>query len=488
MIRNQSSAQKRSSLRPASHLALAIALATGAFAASSAIAPAAYAQDKPKYSKKFEKAGTPAVEALQKLDNDPALAAIVAQISTADDAAKSALRAQLVSQTDILTKIAAMNAAAETVDDRYTAGQYTLNWGVKAGDPEYQQKGILMSLESGKTPPQKVAEYNWFVGSIAFQKDDWSTAQTYVRRAIDGGWTRAGVVAVLGESYFRAGDIAGGTQAILDLSQSNPALVDEGAITGALKYAYDGGKFYEVVKLVTLLNDRFPSEASSRYYDNVPRQTAGDMSADELNGAIAKLLAEENSPENWSFATTAIVENSRYTEAESVDAMRLLMRTNALRRGGEFRDYLRGLNPSLYPTEAQSIIDAAIASGALTSAELAEAISQTKSNSGSDRQYLNDKSNRARASSDAKVASSLANTALSLGDPVTAQEMFELVVNRGGADIDTALIRLGIARLDQKNFDGAREAFSRVTGKHKSLANLWTTYAKNQQSSAGTTM
>ncbi len=481
-------ARKRAAFRPASHIALALALATGAFTASAVTAPAAYAQDKPKYSKKFQKAGNPAAEALQQLETDAELAAIVSQLTSADDAAKPALRQQLIAKTDIVNKLAAMNAAVETEDDGYTAGQYTLNWGVKSADTNYQQQGLIASLGSGKTPADKIGQYSWFVGTIAFQKEDWATARIYISRAIKAGWNQNSPAAVLAESYYRAGDVPGGAKVVLDLARTSPALVDEDTVRSSLKNAYDGNKFYEVVKLVTLLKDRFPSEDATNYYDNVPRQAAGDMSADALNADIAKLLAEENSPANWSFAATAIVENGNFTEAEAVDAMRLLMRTKALRRGAEYRDYLRGLNPTLYPTEAQSIIDAALASGALTSADLAEAVAQAKSNAGSDRQYLGDKSNRSRAAANPKVASSLANTALSLGDAVTAQEMFELVVKNGGVDIDTALIRLGIARMDQGNFDGAREAFGRVTGKHKGLAGLWSAYARTQEGSAATAM
>ncbi|WP_114519993.1 tetratricopeptide repeat protein [Altererythrobacter sp. ZODW24] len=481
-------ARKRAAFRPASHLVLALALATGAFAASAVTAPAAYAQDKPKYSKKFQKAGNPAAEALQQLESDAELAAIVTQLSTADDAAKPALRQQLVAKTDIVNKLTAMNAAVETADDRYTAGQYTLNWGVKSADTQYQQQGLMLSLESGKTPVDKIGQYSWFVGTIAFQKEDYTTAQTYLRRAIDAGWNQNSPASVLGESYYRAGDITGGAKVIMELAESNPALVDEDAIRGSLKYAYDDSKFYEVVKLVTLLKDRFPSEDATSYYNNVPRQAAGDMPVDALNADIARLLAEENSPANWSFAANAIVENGNFTESESVDAMRLLKRTKALRRSSEYRDYLTGLNPTLYPTEAQSVLDEGIAGGFVSASDFSEAAAQARANAGSDKEYLGDASNRRRAASNPKVATSMANTALSLGDAATAQAMFELVVSNGGVDIDTALIRLGIARLDQGNYAGAREAFGRVTGKHKGVAGLWSTYANTQESSAATTM
>ncbi len=481
-------ARKRAAFRPASHLALALALATGAFAASAITAPAAYAQDKPKFSKNFQKAGSPAAQALQQLDTDVELAAIVTQLSSADDAAKPALRQQLVAKTDIVNKLAAMNAAVETPDDRYTAGQYTLNWGVKSSDSEYQQQGLIASLEFGKTPADKIGQYSWFVGTLAFQKEDWPTARNYIQKAIDAGWTQNSPIAVLAESYYRTGDVAGGTKVVLDAAKSNPALVDEATVRSSLKNAYESPKFYEVVKLATLLKDRFPSEDATNYYDNVPRQAAGDMSADALSADIAKLLAEENSPENWSFAANAIVENSNFTEAEAVDAMRLLKRTKALRRSNEYRDYLTGLNPTLYPTEAQSVIDEGIAGGFVSTGDFSEAAAQARANAGSDKEYLGDASNRRRAANNPKVATSLANTALSLGDAATAQEMFELVVKNGGVDIDTALIRLGIARMDQGNFDGAREAFGRVSGKHKGLASLWSVYAKTLEGSAGTTM
>ncbi len=481
-------ARKRATFRPATHLALALALATGAFAASAVAAPAAYAQDKPKYSKKFKKVASPVAAALTKIQSDAELDAIVKQIAAADAAAKPALAAQIDSKTGIVDAIAKMNAAIDTSDDRYTAGQYTVNWGIMSGDTSYQEKGLTMSLESGKTPAEKVGQYNWLLGVGAYQNGEYAKSQPFFRTAIENGWTNSNPLNVLADSYFKAGDVAGGVRATLEIGAAYPALLNEDAVRGSLKSAYDENRFYDVIKLVTLLKDRFPSEDATSYYNNVPRQAAGDMTAEGLNADIARLLAEDDSPANWSFAANAIVENGNYTESESVDAMRLLKRTKALRRPSEYRDYLQGLNPTLYPTEAQAVINEGIAGGFVTNDDIGEAASQARSNAGSDTEYLNDAANRRRASGNAKVAISLANTALSLGDAATAQEMFEVVVRNGGTDIETSLIRLGIARMDQGNFDGAREAFGQVTGKLKGLAGLWTTYANLQEGSSEATM
>ena len=69
---------------------------------------------------------------------------------------------------------------------------------------------------------------------------------------------------------------------------------------------------------------------------------------------------------------------------------------------------------------------------------------------------------------------------LSLGSYAEAEEMFALGLEKGGADRDRLLTRLGIAQVHQGKYAEARETFGQVAGERTAVARMWTAYIESR--------
>ena len=58
--------------------------------------------------------------------------------------------------------------------------------------------------------------------------------------------------------------------------------------------------------------------------------------------------------------------------------------------------------------------------------------------------------------------------------------MFKLAIEKGSVDRDEALIRLGIAQVQQGKLAEARASFEQVSGVRAPLAQLWSAYAESR--------
>src|SRR5690349_5895545 len=146
----------------ASRFALAIALSTGAAVTVAAPAQAAKKEEAPaaakaNYSKPFVLAYKPFADKL-KAGGDVA-----------------ALKAELP----------AVQAAAQTADDKYTVGQITYSLGAKLSDLALQRQGVDLMLDSGSSlagterPNQLYA-----AAQLAYQAKDWAAARTRAEQAL----------------------------------------------------------------------------------------------------------------------------------------------------------------------------------------------------------------------------------------------------------------------------------------------------------------
>ena len=58
--------------------------------------------------------------------------------------------------------------------------------------------------------------------------------------------------------------------------------------------------------------------------------------------------------------------------------------------------------------------------------------------------------------------------------------MFKLALEKGNVDRDEALIRLGIAQVQQGKLPEARASFEQVSSVRAPLAQLWSAYAESR--------
>lgn len=464
-----------------SGLALALVLAGGA--ATVVTSTPAFAQSV-NPSRNFSRAATPVQDVLAKADSDAAAAAIVAQIEAAQPDQRAPLHRQFDAALGVNQKVESMVQAIDKQDDRFVAGKFILDIGVKIHDPAMQKRGLKLMLESGLAPEENLGIYNYFVSTLSYDSREYADAREYMRKAIDLGYTsgdNVGVVYLM--SYFNANMEQEGLDATISLIDTNAAakqILTEGPLRQALKVAYESGLFYEMGRLLLLLNDWYPSTESAQYLAALPMQ----ISSTNIAADAPRLVSAVDDPRAWNMAANAIIVQQRLTEREALEAMRLLMRLDALRSAAEYRDMLTGIGPQSNPTEAEAVLNAGLKAGLLNGSDevVVETQGQIAGARGEDRAYIED----AKVLADARkgpapnIARTVGNTAFSLGEYALAEEMFQLAIGFGEAEPDQLRLRLGIAQLMQGKSEEAKATLATVSGKFSPVARLWLAYGEKR--------
>ena len=416
-----------------STLALALALGMGGALSVTALEAPAAAQKKkkndeaakPQYSKNFVAAYTPVQEQLN---------------AGADMAAVKAALPGVV-------------AAAESEDDRFAAGNLLLNAGTKTNDPALQRQGLELMLATGKVPAANQPQYNFFAGQLAYQGQDYAEARTYLERAIELNYTGNDARPQIAETYFAEDRFADGitylSQAI-DAQRQAGQPVDEAWIKRGLAMAYNNDLDQQAREYASLYAREYPSETS------------------------------------WGDAVAVLYNTGDISGQDSLDLLRLARRTQALRQGNQYLDYIEQADSRRLPGEVLAVIDEGYSSGMLdrSNSYVSDARADAARRVKTDETELPSLASDARASS-ANLATVMAagDAYLSYGRGAEAEEFYSKAVGMAGANTPLVLTRMGIAQLDQGKYAEAEATFNRVEGARQAIANLWAIYATQQAGS-----
>ncbi len=399
--------------------ALAVALAGGVAMGSAAVtSDAAFAQEN---SRGF-------VEAYQPV------AAMVTGETPNPEAAKAALPA-------LYEKI-------ETESDRQVAGNITLILGNNTSDPVLQRRGLQMMLDSGLVAPEQVGQFNWFVGSLAYQAEDYAAARTALEAAKAAGFSdpETDLTLLIADTYSKQDNVQGSLdylmQAISD-AETAGGTPTERWLLRALQETYDNDMVEEAVTV---------SEGLLRHY---PTQT------------------------NWVNTLQVINALNEYEPDARVDLYRLMGQTNALTQRPEFVRYIEDLDPRVMANEVQDILASGVTAGVFTTddpyyVEVKE-IADTRASQ--------DRSGIESIVSDGESGDSLdamgaGDVLYSLGDFARAESMYRTALEKG-ADANLANTRIGIAQAEQGNYAAAVDTFGMVDGARSAIARMWATYASS---------
>lgn len=447
-----------------SRLALAAAL-SGGLASALAPVPAFAAKKEAKatgaFSKEFSAAAADLDKTVGEAANNPAVKAASDQAQAAQTpAARTAAAAQVdAALGGADAKLAAATAAASTPMDKLKAGELTRNIGVLKGDPAQQNKGLVMMIESGAAQPQMLGQLQWLAGVTAYQTKDYAGAVKYLKPAYDSGYRdQQGMIdKVLADAYKRTNNSGAALQMSTDeIAKAKAAGTkpSEGALRTALQSAYDAKQAGPATDLSAQLVEYYPSAESWK-------------SAFQVTRAINSLQAQE-----------------------SLDLERLMARTGALSTRGDYLSYIQDADPRRLPGESLKIMDQAVSSGKLTSADVAEYRTIAQGRVTADRNSLPSYEKDARAGS-ATFASinGAADAFLSYDQPAKAEELYKLALPKAPAtEKDRVLTRLGIAQADQGKYAEAQSTFAQITSSGRSaVAKLWTAYVKSKANPAGAT-
>lgn len=418
----------------ASTFALAIALATGGAFAVAALEAPAFAQKekkkkeaKPQYSKGF-------IEAYKPLET----------IAAAEPVDYPAIKAGIPS----------LVAAVETDDDRYAAGSFIYSNGAKNQDQAAALQGMEMMLKSGKVPEDKIGQFNFVAGQVAYTAKDYAKARPYFQAAADAGYTENDPMIFVAESYFAENQPQQGLSYLSDLINAKIAAgetVDEGWLRRGLAQAYNNQLNSEVRKYSTWYVTQHPSD------------------------------------ESWRDAVAILLNTGGYQNPEILDLLRLGQRAGVLNDAKLYLEYMDAADYRRLPAEVVSLIDEGYAKGVLdkTDPYVVDTRRQAAERAAKDRADLAGlKADADKASASIATVLAAGDTLLGLGEPANAETYYAKAVNMPGANTPMVLTRLGIAQFDQGKLAEAKATFDKVEGARQAIANLWAIYATQQADGA----
>lgn len=340
-------------------------------------------------------------------------------------------------------------AAVETPSDRFLAGNLVLLLGNKLSDRALQRQGLELMLESGKTDPAQVGQFQYFVGSLAYDAGDWAAARTALQAAIAAGHVEENTEGLIAESYFKQGLTAEGLDYLKGLVAARAAAgqpVSDSWLVRGLKAAYDGNL------------------------------------TDKATEWSALLVAHSPTEKNWLQALQVVNAVNALEPQAELDLLRLMALTDSLTERREFVSYIEAADPRIMANEVARVLDAGVQKGVFsTSDEYYQEIKRVvDQRAPADRAEAPSLAAEARSSGEARDAENAGDVFLSLGSFAEAEEMFKLAMEQGGADRNELLTRIGIAQVQQGKLAEAKATFDQVSGARAAVAKMWTAYIESR--------
>mgnify|MGYP003109376570 CR=1 FL=1 len=395
-----------------SRAAMALALAGGALFATSA-----QAQD---YSRSFREAYAP-----------------VAEVTSGEDADWAAARDQFDS----------VLAAIENDDDRNAAGNMALMIGNNLNDPVWQRRGLELMLESGKVEPERIGQFQFFVGNLAYNAKDYAAAREALTAALAAGYTDNDPQGLIIETYLQQDDVPGAV-----------AYIEE-------------------------LEPQFAAEGRTIPNTWIERSLGAAFSLDMYDESIAlakALVKADPSSEGWLKSLQVVGAIRQLDPQVELDLLRLMRETNALSNRAEYIRYIEALDPRIMSNEVLPVMAEAVDAGLMDPADnyYVEVKSIADSRAADDRSNP-DQTFAEGESGDAIDAMASGNVLWSLGDYARAETLYQAAADKGG-DVNEALTRKGMAEVMQGKYDEGIATLGQVTGDRKVVADMWALYAAQQ--------
>src|SRR5690606_24805642 len=154
-------------------------------------------------------------------------------------------------------------AAIQTPSDKFLGGNLTLLLGNKLKDPALQRKGLELMLESGKADPAQLGQLQFFVGSLAYDAQDWAAARTALQAAAAADYADDNIPGLIAESYFKEGLSAQGLDYLKGMIETRATAgqpIPENWLLRGLKVAYDARLGDKATEWSVLLVEHNPTE------------------------------------------------------------------------------------------------------------------------------------------------------------------------------------------------------------------------------------
>ncbi len=351
-----------------------------------------------------------------------------------------------------------IKASVMNEDDRYEAGLFAYNVGRDTADAAVQNEGLEMLVASTATPTDLRNSAGMQRGQTAYNAKQYDVAEKYMLQAYNNGHRANNIELLLSNSHVLRNNHAEALnwiQKAIDNTRATGGMPDKQWFAQAASYA---AKTKDKAKISFWSKELIKADPrDATYHDGL-----------------------------FNF----LFNNQNFDNHEELDVLRLVRKMGGLLRENEYVRYLDSLNPALYPAEALAVMKEGAAKGKVPAND----------------QYFKEKTELANVSivqlrqgwdQDEKAA--LANpkgfaallfgeNMLGFGEYARAQKLLEAALAKGGIvdregkdQTDRARTRLGIAKVMQGNYAGAKTDFQAIQlPSRKAIAEYWLIHISQQ--------
>jgi tetratricopeptide (TPR) repeat protein len=370
-----------------------------------------------------------------------------AQFSAPERAALAPLQTAITAKNWEAAKagLPAAQAASQGPDARYVLGRFMLDIGLGTNDESLEAQGVDMMIDSGKIPAADLSKFYQNRAVFATKAKDYPKAEAAFGKMLELNPNDATTMVSLAQ---------------LKLTQKKNA---------------------EALPLIEKSIET--QEAAGQKPEEILYNYALQLNLDAHNAAQSvvlsrKLFAAYPTPANWKTSLAIYQRSPSLDRSAQLDLLRLMRASKSLTQGNEYLELAQQLDTGGLPGEAKSVLQEAIASGKLTTANpgYTELMRTIGPRSAGDRASLAAEEGRAMSAPSGSLALKLADAYASYGEYPKALSLYRAALQKGGVDANVVNTRLGIALANSGDKAGAAEAFKAVTGPRADLAALWMSY------------
>ncbi len=414
-------------MRFLSHFSMAVALATAGTLAITALPQEAQAA-----KKKKEK------ESEIKISKEirPQVAAIQAAMASETPATATPL-------------VEALLAEAQIPDDRYIAGQLAIQLGGTLKDTALQEKGIIASLDSGRTGPEQLPAFNFFAGNFAYGAERWADAAQRFQAAYDLGYRANNIEPLLAESFFKRN------------------MYPEGL-----------AKWNEIINNANASETKAPES----WYRLARDRAVASKDLGLYATWAAKWASAYPSGDSWGDAVAASRRTSQADSVQNLEVLRFMKATGALKTSRDYKEFAEEAQRKNLFGEVVSVLEEGQQKGIVSSTSplIAEVLAPARREVSADQKSLPAAPSGVRGSGSSSVMMNFADVWLGYKDYGKAVAFYEAGLSKPGAETDRGYMGIGTAEAYAGNFAAAGQAFAKVSGTRAPLAHMWQTWIDQQ--------
>jgi len=367
----------------------------------------------------------------------------------------AAIQAAMATETPETAKPLVEALLAETLapDDRFVAGQLAIQLGGKITDTGLQEKGIIASLDSGRTGAEQLPAFNFFAGNFAYGAERWADAAKWFQAAYDLGYRANNIEPLLAESFFKR-----------NMYREGLAKWDE------------------------ILNNAnaSPTKAPESWYRLARDRALASKDKNLYTIWAAKWASAYPSGDSWGDAVTAYRSASQSDAVQNLEVLRFMKATGALTTSRDYKEFAEEAQRKNLFGEVVGVLEEGKQKGIVsaTSPLIKEVLEPAQREVSGDRASLPAQPSGVRGSGSSSVMMNFADVWLGYKGYDKAVAFYEAGLSKPGAEADRGYMGIGTAQAYAGNFAAAKQAFAKVSGTRAPLASMWQKWIDQQTAPA----